>query len=161
MDQLADSHVSNILLSKKEFLRLPDWCALTKDVNVILSTTFADPNTKNEACIEVACEVEFSALCQRCLDEMVLTVAVKLIGERKSGDTKNYYFSSEEISGHADRYCKNGQLDILRLCEDEILLCLPMAPKHANKCSTGQFDNPRVTNTANPFSLLAKGEDKN
>lgn len=161
VNELTKSAEIDLILARKEFTRLPDWCVLTNDVKISLSSVIPKPKTSHDAWIEISCEAEFSTLCQRCLDEMIQKVSFIIRGKKKSGDQKNYYFSGDEFSEYPLRYCKNGQLDILRLCEDEILLCLPMVPKHASECLTDEFDSPKVTNKSNPFSLLAKFEDKN
>ena len=60
-----------------------------------------------------------------------------------------------------DSYSKQGELDLIRICEDELLLALPMVPKHKiENCSLGHHKITNENNITNPFSLLLKGEDK-
>jgi uncharacterized protein len=89
--------------------------------------------------------------CQRCLGKLVFPVAVQtnllvLTGEA-GGDTAEF----DDLDGIPAA----AQTDVWSLVEDEVLLAIPLAPRHAeNECS------PAVKTAgepvASPFAALAR-----
>ena len=151
-----------VTLPKNVFVKLPDWCKLTSDLEVNLALSEFNPQRMKDVFISISSKAEFRANCQRCLSEMVDIVEFSIKGKASADEPKNFTFSNEDIFENEDGYSKQGELDLIRICEDELLLALPMVPKHKiENCSLGQHNITNENNITNPFSLLLKGEDKN
>ena len=89
-------------------------------------------------------------------------ITFSVSGEKKTAQDKDFYFSREEIFDIENTYCKNSQLDLLRLCEDELILALPMVPKHEFDCGQPRYREFREKiGSPSPFALLLKNKDKN
>ena len=151
-----------VVLAKENFSRLPDWCSLVKDVVTDIESIVTKSEAGDKISLHVSFDVAFSATCQRCLGKMSEEITILITGENKAGKDKNFYFSREEIFDIENAYCKNSDLDLLRLCEDEIILTLPMAPRHEFDCGHPKYrefskniDNP------SPFALLSKNKENN
>ena len=143
------------------FSRLPDWCLLTKDVVVNIEMIPNELQTENEIWLAVSFNIEFSTVCQRCLGELMERIDFSVVGKKKSRQDTDFYFSREEIFDTENAYCKNNELDILRLCEDELLLALPMVPKHKSDCGPPIYgENVRKIKISSPFASLSKNKDK-
>ncbi|MCC6202130.1 MAG: DUF177 domain-containing protein [Gammaproteobacteria bacterium] len=94
---------------------------------------------------------EIAAVCQRCLKPMIQEVCAPfgmlILNEIPRGTeaaTEEEYLVAEQDS-----------LDLMRLLEDELLLALPMVPRHADgTCQTAAPEESASTR-ANPFQALA------
>ncbi|OUU76029.1 MAG: hypothetical protein CBC29_01640 [Methylococcaceae bacterium TMED69] len=162
LSQVPKSGKLKIVLPKGNFTRLPDWCFLTQDVVVTLEIILNKLQTENEICLLASSEVEFSAVCQRCLEEMIEKISLSITGKKRTEQDKNFYFSHEDNFDTQNTYCKNNELDVIRLCEDELLLVLPMVPKHEFDCGPPLYlKNVKKINKPNPFASLLKNKDKN
>jgi len=149
------------ILSKKKFCRLPDWCSLVKDVVTVIESKVKKSETGDKISIHISFNVEFGTICQRCLDRMSKKITFSVIGNKKTAQDKDFYFSREEIFDIENTYCKNSELDLLRLCEDELILALPMAPKHEFDCGQPSYREFREkVGSPSPFALLSKNKDK-
>jgi uncharacterized protein len=96
-------------------------------------------------------EIELEGLCQlrcqRCLGEFTYPIAVTTHLLLLSAD------KLDEIDDDVDAVEATTQLDVLALIEDEVLLGLPFAPKHADEsCNASLKDLQQSTN---PFAVLA------
>ena len=150
------------VLSKKNFSRLPDWCSLVKDVVTDIESIVNKSETGDKTSLYISFDVEFRTICQRCLDKMSKKITFSVSGEKKTAQDKDFYFSREEIFDIENTYCKNSQLDLLRLCEDELILALPMVPKHEFDCGQPRYREFREKiGSPSPFALLLKNKDKN
>ena len=162
LEQLPKSGKLIAVLPKVNFSRLPEWCFLTNDVVVNIEIILDKVHTESKNCLLVSSNIAFSSVCQRCLEEMIEKIDVSAIGKKNSDNDKNFYFSREEIFDTENAYCKNNELDILRLCEDELLLALPMVPKHEFGCGPPKYSKyVRKIDKSSPFALLSKTKDKN
>ena len=149
------------VLLKENFSRLPDWCSLTKNVVTHIESSVKKSETGNEISLHVSFSAEFSAICQRCLGEMLKKITFSVKGKQKAGQDRDFYFSREEVFDIENTYCKNSDLDLLRLCEDEIILALPMVPRHEFDCDHPRYREFRKkTDNSSPFALLLKNKDK-
>lgn len=82
-------------------------------------------------------------ICQRCLQAMNLDVNLQftyLIGEEETDD-------NDEI----DWLEPAQDMDLLALIEDEVLLAMPIAPMHDEKCTDAVMQSGEK---ANPFAVL-------
>jgi len=101
-------------------------------------------------------------VCQRCLEPMPVDVDTKLALGFARSDA-----GIEQIpSGLEPVRVEGGQVDLLLLLEDEIMLALPQIPRHAeNECSASALESSMADKSANsesrqqerenPFSVLA------
>lgn len=97
-------------------------------------------------------------VCQRCLEPMHVGVDVPLaLGFAHSAT------ELEQIPSHLESVqVEGGQINLLVLLEDEIMLALPQIPRHAeNECplqhkhESVNSEDPRPEKRENPFSILA------
>lgn len=101
-------------------------------------------------------QVGLDLLCQRCLEPMHLDVDTSLaLGfARNAAELERIPSELEPVR------VEGGQLNLLVLLEDEIMLALPQIPRHAeNECSLRHeslnSESPRPQERENPFSALA------
>jgi len=98
-----------------------------------------------------------SLRCQRCLSAMDYAIRVETrlwLREQVSLDALDNDVASAEED--FDSILADEQLDVLNLLEDEILLSLPIAPKHeqgACQVTDGEYSQK---DKENPFAILAK-----
>ena len=103
--------------------------------------------------LRVALGAELGLRCQRCLERLPLRlnverdlVLVPAMRELDPGDDEDD--ETDAIPGVAS-------LDLLELIEEEILLSLPMAPRHPEEGCTAQPGVSEVGRSDSPFSALA------
>ena len=160
--QMPKSGKLAAVLPKGNFSRLPDWCFLILYVVVNIEIILNEIQMGNAIRLLVSFDIEFNSVCQVCLDEMIEKIGISIMGKQKSEEDKNFYFSREEIFDTKNAYCKNNELDLLRLCEDELLLNLPMVSKHEFDCGPPKYREDVVKiDKPNPFAVLLKNKDKN
>jgi uncharacterized protein len=101
-------------------------------------------------------EATVQVLCQRCMAPMPLDIASQLALLVSEGDSQTESTELDTVS------MTDGNLDVLGLIEDELILSLPLAPVHDdNECSTAlnSFRQQTVGReqelVSNPFSVLA------
>jgi len=101
-----------------------------------------------------ACEL----ICQRCLQKFLysvnLTHSLLLVTDEKLSD-----LAIEDEPAEVDSIAASTHLDVLNLLEEEFLLSLPFAPKHADEfcgifAAQGVVD-VKKSSERNPFSALA------
>ena len=109
-------------------------------------------------------DADIELVCQRCLKPMPFRVGA---------DTVLVQFSDEEKLDEAvaqdddlEGILFEPELDVEMLVEDEVLLALPYAPRHAMCDPAGGKENLIGTSKPNPFAVLAqlktgKAEDSN
>ena len=100
-------------------------------------------------------QAQLDLICQRCLEPVHIDVDTRLaLGFARSES------GLEKIpSGLEAVQVEAGQVDLLQLLEDEIMLALPQIPRHAeNECQAAVVAAKSQTPSAkreNPFSVLA------
>jgi len=106
---------------------------------------------------------EVVLICQRCLEPMAVPIAIEMaLGIVGSDD------EAKRLPEHYEPLVTGGKsLAIAELIEDEILLALPVIPRHddgvcaaanvANKEEPGDEDD---TSSTNPFAVLARLKSK-
>ena len=101
-------------------------------------------------------DAEVQMLCQRCLEAMPVVV---------SSSFQLLVLETAQAAENADAeavFLENGQLEVLKLIEDELIISLPLVPAHEDaECST-ELNNVRSSlqrsagpERNNPFSVLA------
>ncbi len=163
MEQLID----NIDFSRKsreirdiirlsDFKRLQDLCLNLEDSVAFVLRGFE--NKHNEPCLELFIEGKLDLICQRCSEKLEHTIFLKsgfLIKEETQ-------LTEFHIDDHADYDLieSSVKMNVLNLIEDEIILSLPVAPKHENdKCHYKKTDE--MLNRIHPFADLKQKLYKN
>lgn len=162
-----EQHIDNIDFSRKsreirdiirlsDFKRLQDLCLNLEDSVAFVLRGFE--NKHREPCLELFIEGKLDLICQRCSEKFERTIFLKsgfLIKEETQ-------LTDFQVDDHADYDLIEGsaKMDILSLIEDEIILSLPVAPKHENvKCHYKKTDE--VLDRIHPFADLKQKLYKN
>ncbi|MBS4096522.1 MAG: DUF177 domain-containing protein [Sulfuricella sp.] len=97
---------------------------------------------------------ELALECQRCLDELVFPVDVSVRLELvKDGES---FIPVEEEDDSVDLISADSAMDVMALVEDEVLLCLPIAPMHPPEvCREKDCRVAPELDEVNPFKVLA------
>ncbi|MFI3256305.1 MAG: YceD family protein [Psittacicella sp.] len=142
----------NGFISSSNFPRLID---TVLKINSDLSTSieFSKDEVDNYI-INLKIDADVTLMCQRCCEDYVYHIRIEQL---YMGKRNNYNFidpNYEEITPD-----ENGDIDILSLIEDELLLALPIIPMHLqNDCSikddTQSFG--QIEEKENPFAILNK-----
>jgi uncharacterized protein len=148
------------VINKDKFNRTKELFDLLSDVSVELSF-----EKKVADGVVVYCHVSASTMmkCQRCLEQFELVIE----------KTSELLVSESASHGHIDDtgkngrdifFVNNGKLSVLGLIEDELLLAVPMIPKHEDLHLCGSFDSRQKGNQARnlrkPFSGLREMLDR-
>ena len=125
------------MLKRNAFTRNEGIFSLVSDVSVKLSFR---QNENGEVTLNADVSAVISTDCQRCLE--LLEFEIKKSSEFSicENDDKN----TENLPLNDDKdifYANNGKLDVLGLVEDELLLAVPMIPKHENISSCGAMNH--------------------
>lgn len=87
--------------------------------------------------------------CQRCLEAIAVPVAVRAELELAASQE-----AVDLADDDVDRVVASRSMVVAALVEDEVILALPMVPKHA-QCGTGTEDSDSGGERASPFAALA------
>jgi len=162
-----EQHIDNIDFSRKsreirdiirlsDFKRLQDLCLNLEDSVAFVLRGFE--NKHKEPCVELFIEGKLDLICQRCSEKLEHTIFLKsgfLIKEETQ-------LTDFQVDDHADYDLIEGsaKMDVLSLIEDEIILSLPVAPKHENdKCYYKKTDE--MLDRIHPFADLKQKLYKN
>jgi uncharacterized protein len=105
-----------------------------------------DGNPQLELVLDGVCNLR----CQRCLN--ALSYTVKLVSKLRLV-TEGQQDSTDIEDDEADSIPAEKRLDVLALLEEELLLSLPIAPKHVSgEC---QIAVESLNRSNNPFAVLA------
>ena len=108
--------------------------------------------------LHLQAQAELPLACQLCLDGMRAPVAV---------DRRFVFVASEEVAARLDEQAEDvdvltlaPRLDLLSLLEDELLMALPLAPRHQPACPqqapmSAQSEDFEATTRINPFASLS------
>ncbi len=105
-------------------------------------------NAKGKPCLHVAARADLVLVCQRCLGPLPFEAVVDSELELSS--------SAIEIAraeDDVDRVLATHDMDVAALVEDEVILALPVAPKHDSCAPEARADE---TKRASPFDVLAR-----
>jgi uncharacterized protein len=142
------------MLKRNAFTRNEGIFTLVSDVSVKLSFR---QNENREVTLNADVSAVASANCQRCLEFFEFEINKSsefFICENDDKNTGNLPLND----GKDIFYANNGKLDILGLVEDELLLALPMIPKHENISSCGALNHEPhsegISDVRRPFADL-------
>jgi|CXWL01.1.fsa_nt_gi uncharacterized protein len=100
--------------------------------------------------LELLLEGSCQPRCQRCLEAMTFPVLLMSRLHLAEGEMDEFADEDEEF----DSIAASPQLDVAGLIEDELLLALPFAPRHAEgECEANSAGLSRPE--TNPFAVLA------
>lgn len=107
---------------------------------------------KGQPALHISLTADLGACCQRCLERLPLHLAVErdivLLAGVRAIDQADDDDDDTDAIPHA------ATLDLLDLIEEEVVLCLPMAPRHPDDgCSAQPAAKPGKPDS--PFSVLA------
>ena len=144
------------IYSKEQMLRLSE-AVLSLDSDIQCSMSLAIDSQRLTVLTGDA-EVSLTLICQRCNQPFPQTVKI------------SYTFSPVRDDEQAEALPENyepvdvnefGEVDLLAVIEDEIILALPVAPKHDSEhCEVSDADMvfgeiPEALEQPNPFAVLA------
>ena len=101
--------------------------------------------------VQLAVAGSINLTCQRCLGSLAYTVTVQtslLVLTEQAGDETADLDDLDGIPAHA-------HTDVWSIVEDEILLAIPLSPRHAEG-QRSQAVKAAANSTASPFSVLAR-----
>ena len=97
---------------------------------------------------------ELELTCQRCLEPMTLSLALDI------RVTFLHHEGSQKPAANLDAVSVDETINFYRLMEDEVLLAIPMIPKHEKgDCPAMKYingDTKMVEKTDNPFAVLGQ-----
>jgi uncharacterized protein len=106
-----------------------------------------------EPALHIALVADLALRCQRCLERLPLHLDVGrdlvLVANASAVD------SGDDEDDDIDTIPRVAALDLLELIEEEMVLSLPMAPRHPDDGCTAQPMVSEVGKSASPFSALA------
>ena len=106
---------------------------------------------RNRPCVQLGLAGSVNLKCQRCLGSFAYAVAVQtnlLVLTEQAGDETADLDDLDGIPAHA-------HTDVWSIVEDEILLAIPLSPRHAEG-QRSQAVKAAANSTASPFSVLAR-----
>ncbi|WP_243694733.1 YceD family protein [Crenobacter luteus] len=101
--------------------------------------------------LSIRIEGEVTVLCQRCLEPMV--EALELVSQITFFTDEQKLEDAVEADENLDAVMAEAELDVMALIEDEIIMGLPVSPKHET-CERDVLGSVKV-DKPNPFAVLA------
>ncbi|MBF0469752.1 MAG: DUF177 domain-containing protein [Gammaproteobacteria bacterium] len=123
-----------------------------KEGKISISLQFAT-DSEGYHTVQGRAETAVSLQCQRCMEPVVL----KLTAEILLAVVKNEHEVDQLPPHYEPLLLSEGQVQLAELIEDELLLSLPMIPRHEEDCLSFQLtEGPGdlATNEENPFAVL-------
>lgn len=102
--------------------------------------------SNGKACLRISVRGDVRLVCQRCLGSLVVPLAVQ-VDLQLAEDPREIAQAQDEI----DRVLASSAMDVAQLVEDEVILALPMVPRHEACVATGAAPQTR----ASRFDALA------
>ena len=103
--------------------------------------------------LRINLEADLGLRCQRCLERLPLHLDVErdvvLVADMRELDAR------DDEDDDTDAIPGVASLDLRELIEEEILLSLPMAPRHPEDACTAQPEASAVSGSESPFAALA------
>ena len=149
---LAKKEVSlSGLYQISDFPKISEITSNKKD-NVKVDLSFYLKNNKTP-CVDGIIELDIVLACQRCLDDLSITLKVNF-----NLAFVRHNLESEELDSHYEIYViEEEELATHDLISDEILLSIPMVPMHDYDCIKEINEQEIVEGKSeNPFAILKK-----
>lgn len=107
---------------------------------------------RKEPLLQVSVNGSLPLLCQRCMERMDFALVVEVLFELKQGGGDLELTQEEVDDDSRDILPVDGEIDVIELIEDEVLLALPVAPRHVVCKASLQDDG---VERPSPFAALA------
>jgi len=141
---------SSGILPVSSFPRLEDVVA-DKSGEIAYEVT-GSRDGRNRPLLKLHVHGELALQCQRCLGTLEypldLTSSILVVPEGTTPEDADDPHGPDYIE--AER-----ELDLVQLIEDEILLCVPFAPRHEGKCTNDDRSRSEEDAKSSPFASLA------
>lgn len=141
-----------------KFVRLMDAESVSKIKNDVSCHISFFHDERKIVVIKIKAEVTLDLLCQRCFEPIETTIEIQNQLSPVKNETQMKalpeYYDPAMLNEH-------GEVDLLGLVEDELILSLPLAPKHEREdCDVSKLKNvfgeiPVQEEKPNPFAILA------
>ncbi len=152
LDFVSNTRTLHGKIILEDCMRLKDYLYDNKGKLKYKISGALDKNDKS--ILQVTINGEISLHCQRCLGE--LTHLLDIQRDILLAENENELSHLDEIET-IDGILADSNLDILELIEDEIILSLPISPRHReNKCSAQELTDSTPIGEKKPFVALAK-----
>ncbi len=152
LDFVSNTRTLHGKIILKDCMRLKDYLYDNQGKLKYKISGVLDKNDKS--ILQVIINGEIPLHCQRCLGK--LTYLLNIQREILLAENENELSHLDEIET-IDGILADSNLDILELIEDEIILSLPISPRHReNECSAQEFTDSNPIGEKNPFVALAK-----
>lgn len=99
--------------------------------------------------VNLECEATLALLCQRCLEPMLHTVAARV----ELGLVESASMASRLPEDYEPVVLEGDRLMPARLIEDELIVSLPLMPKHAHTSECGSLVRRRDESTGEAWTL--------
>ncbi len=146
----TSSHHGKITIDK--FVRLQDYLADSQgELEYKISGA---PDKNGKSIIQVTIKGKINLYCQRCLGGLAYILDLQstiLLAENESE------LSHLDETGSIDEILVDSDTDVLELIEDEIILSLPISPRHREEeCPARELTNSYAIGKKYHFAALAK-----
>lgn len=109
---------------------------------------------RGDAALRLQLSGELGLRCQRCLGRLPFSLDVDR--EIVFASDAHEFEPLDDEDDAVDVIPLVPRLDLLQLIEDEVLLSIPMAPRHRDDACEGEQAQPSRQSSASPFAALAK-----
>jgi len=109
---------------------------------------------KGEHAVHVELAIDVALPCQRCMERLPVKLEVgrTLIFSREIGELE----STAEEEDEVDSVPLVASLDVLDLIDQEVMLSLPIAPRHDENVCEAKLDSGSESAEVSPFSVLSQ-----
>lgn len=152
LDFVRNARTHHGKITPDEFVRLKDYLSDSQgELEYTISGTW---DKIGKPIIQVTIKGTINLLCQRCLGGLVHVIDLQtaiLLVENESE------LSRLDENVLVDGILAASDMDALALIEDEIILNLPISPRHReDECSARELTNSNTIGKKHPFTMLAK-----
>lgn len=135
-----------------ECLRLKEYLVNTRGRLEYKISGALDNNGKS--ILQVIIKGKINLLCQRCLSELAHELDLKSTLLLAKNEEE---LSHLDVTESTEGILATSDIDIIELIEDEVILSLPISPRHReNECSTKKLTKAHTIEKKRPFDVLAK-----
>jgi len=110
--------------------------------------------TKGDSALRIELTIELALACNRCMERLPLksNVARTLVFSQDLSE----FDAVDNEDDDVDQVPLVARLDVLDLIDQEVMLTLPIAPRHAEGACAALIDYEPDAQSASPFSVLSK-----
>lgn len=139
-------------IALEECMRLKDYLSDSQSKLEYKISGALDKNGK--PILQVTIKGTINLHCQRCLGELVHLLDMQTVILLAKNENELFRLDETET---VDGILAVSDLDVLALIEDEIILSLPISPRHReDECSAQELTNSNSIGIEHPFATIAK-----